>query len=84
MIRIAIIATLIASPALAQTRQFYGADGSFVGQSMPSGPNARVIYDGSGNYAGTAMRAGNSAMIYDGEGNYAGMATNSGAIFGNE
>jgi len=79
------IATLVAaSSALAQPQQFYGSDGSYFGQAMPSGPNARAFYDGQGNYAGTAMRAGRNVMLYDSNGNYSGMMTNGGAMMGDE
>jgi hypothetical protein len=81
---IIIIATLITAPAIAQTSQFYGADGSYRGTMMPSGPNARTFYDGDGNFAGTAMRAGNNVMLYGADGEYRGMATNSGALMGDE
>ncbi len=81
---VTIAALLSVFPAMAQTRQFYSADGSYVGQSMPSGLNSRAFYDGSGNYAGQAMRAGNKAMIYGSDGSYQGMITNGSQIFGQE
>lgn len=77
MKRILIIALIVAaSPALAQTQQFYGSDGSYLGTGMRSGPNARTYYDGSGNFAGTAMKAGRNMLIYDSNGNYRGIVTN--------
>jgi YD repeat-containing protein len=71
-----LLATLAAAPALAQTQQFYGSDGDYLGSSMPSGPNARQYYDGQGNHAATTMRAGQNTMVYGSDGSYLGLIQN--------
>ncbi len=80
------IAALFAvSPALAQsTQQFYGANGDHLGTALPSGPDARVYYEGQCNHAGNALRAGRNVMIYGDDGSYQGMVTNSGEMMGDQ
>jgi hypothetical protein len=77
-------ALLAASSALAQTQQFYGADGSYRGMAIQSGPKAQQFYDADGAHAGTALKAGKNTMIYGPGGSYQGMVTNSGRIFADE
>jgi hypothetical protein len=72
-----IAALIAASPALAQsTQQFYGANGDYLGTALPSGPNARLYYDGEGNVAATGLKAGRNTMFYGSDGSYLGTATN--------
>lgn len=79
MIRIAIItALLLPSAASAQTKQFYGADGEYLGQSMPSGPNVTQYYGSDGSPAATTMRAGRNTFVYGPDGSFAGTIMNSG------
>jgi hypothetical protein len=81
---IAIAALAAASSAIAQTQQFYGADGSYRGMAIQSGPKAQQFYDADGAHAGTALKAGKNTMIYGTDGSYQGMVTNSGRIFADE
>lgn len=72
---ITIAALVAASSAIAQPQQFYGSDGSYLGQALPSGPNARVYYDGQGTVAATGLKAGRNTMFYGSDGSYLGTAT---------
>jgi len=82
MRKLIILLTFISSPALAQTAQFYGADGDYVGTMLPAGQN-NFIYGRNGDLVGSTAPAGQNTLIYDGQGNYVGAVINSGRRQGN-
>lgn len=67
---IAALALTVGS-ASAQSRSFYGANGSFAGSSTTRG-NTASFYNGNGSFAGSSVRHGNSTSFYDGQGRYSG------------
>ena len=73
---------LLATPAMAQTSQFYGSDGEYLGVMQPAGQN-NFIYGRNGDYIGSTAPAGQNTLIYDGQGNYVGAVINSRPRSGN-
>lgn len=71
------VAILLTTPALAQTQSYYGADGSYQGQSIQSG-NTRTYYGADGGYQGQSIRSGNTTNYYGSGGGYAGQTQNMG------
>ena len=67
------IALLLATPAAAQTTMYYGADGSYQGQSIGSG-NSRQYYGPTGGYEGQSIQSGSSTQYYGPTGGYAGQS----------
>lgn len=72
-----ILSMLAATPAFAQSAQFYGSDGEYLGNMQPAGQN-NFIYGRDGDYIGSTAPAGQNTLIYDGQGNYVGAVINSG------
>lgn len=77
MRKIIILLAFVSTPAAAQTAQFYGADGDYLGNMQPAGQN-NFIYGRNGDYIGSTAPAGQNTLIYDGQGNYVGSVINSG------
>ena len=74
----AIIASLLASaPAVAQSQQFYGSDGSYQGQAIHSG-NSTQYYGPQGQYEGQSIETGNSRQYYGPQGGYQGQSIGNG------
>jgi hypothetical protein len=56
---IALIAAMLTSAEARDFRQFYGANGNFVGSSnTPGGGRFTNFYDRNGRYVGTEVRVG--------------------------
>jgi YD repeat-containing protein len=77
MRKIIILLAFVATPAMAQTSQFYGSDGDYLGTMQPAGQN-NFIYGRDGDYIGSTAPAGKDTYVYDGQGNYVGAVINSG------
>lgn len=78
MKKIIALTLLLTSPALAQTQSYYGADGSYQGQSIQNG-NTRTYYGPTGGYAGQSVDDGmGTRSYYDGYGGYAGQSVRDG------
>lgn len=73
MKKIIALAVLLSTPALAQTQTYYGADGSYQGQSIQSG-NTRTYYGPTGGYQGQSIDAGGSRTYYGPTGGYEGQS----------
>jgi len=64
---------LFAAPAFGQTQTYYGADGSYQGQSIQNG-NTRTYYGPTGGYVGQSIDAGGSRTYYGPTGGYEGQS----------
>ena len=69
------IITLVSTPALAQTSNFYGSNGEYVGTMQGAGNN-NFIYNRNGEYVGSTAPAGRNTFVYDGNGNFVGTIMN--------
>lgn len=68
MIRLAILLTLLTTPAWAGMSEYYDAAGNPLASSITSGQNT-FYYDNSGQEIGSAMQSGNNTFYYDNAGN---------------
>lgn len=80
MKKIIALAVLLSTPALAQSQMYYGADGSYQGQSIQSG-NTRQYYGPSGGYEGQSITSGNTTQYYGPSGGYQGQTMRNGYGF---
>ncbi|MEN9393191.1 MAG: hypothetical protein RLZZ104_1534 [Pseudomonadota bacterium] len=68
-------------PAIAQTQNYYGADGSYQGQSVQMG-NTRNYYGADGSYQGQGVDMGGGTRNYYGStGGYLGQSQRNGYQF---
>jgi YD repeat-containing protein len=67
MRKLAILFTLIAIPAQAETQFFYGNQGQDIGSSQSAG-TSKFYYDASGNNVATSLKAGNTTYYYGSDG----------------
>lgn len=70
-----IFLTLTTTSAFAQTSNFYGSNGEYLGTMQGAGNN-NFIYGRNGDYIGSTAPAGRNTMIYDGDGNFVGTIMN--------
>jgi YD repeat-containing protein len=70
-----VLALLMPTDALAQSRTFYGADGRVTGRSITGSSGATTIYDASGRVTGRTSTSGNQTTIYDASGRTVGRVT---------
>lgn len=73
MKKIIALAVLVSTSAFGQTQTYYGADGSYQGQSIQSG-NTRTYYGPTGGYQGQSIDAGGSRTYYGPTGGYEGQS----------
>jgi len=74
----ALLITPCLQPALAQTQNYYGSDGSYQGQSIQNG-NTRTYYGPTGGYAGQSIDTGDGSRNYYGPtGGYQGQSIRNG------
>lgn len=66
---------LLSTSASAQTSNFYGAEGDYLG-TMQSAGNNNFIYGRNGDYIGSTAPAGRNTFVYDGNGNFVGTIMN--------
>jgi len=77
----ALLITPCLQPALAQTQNYYGADGSYQGQSVQMG-NTRNYYGPTGGYQGQSVDTGGGSTNYYGStGGYVGQSQRNGYQF---
>jgi YD repeat-containing protein len=66
---------LISTSAFAQTSNFYGSEGDYLGTMQSAGQN-NFIYGRDGDYIGSTAPAGRNTFVYDGNGNFVGTIMN--------
>ena len=71
MKKIAILLTMIAMPAQAETQFFYGNQGQDIGSSQSAG-TSKFYYDANGNNVATSLKAGNTTYYYGSDGSLLG------------
>lgn len=69
------IFTIISTSAFAQTSNFYGSEGEYLGTMQGAGNN-NFIYGRNGDYIGSTAPSGRNTVIYDGNGNFVGTIMN--------
>jgi len=76
MARLAVVlALLMPTDALAQSRTFYDASGRVSGRSTTGSDGSTTIYDASGRVTGRTSTSGNQTTIYDASGRNVGRVT---------
>lgn len=66
---------MFTTSAFAQTSNFYGSNGEYLGTMQGAGNN-NFIYGRNGDYVGSTAPAGRNTFIYDGNGNFVGTIMN--------
>ncbi len=72
IIQLATLLSIITSPVLAGSTNFYGSDGSYQGTILSAGKNNNFIYDRNGDYVGSTAKVDKSTYLYGNDGSYAG------------
>jgi YD repeat-containing protein len=70
-----VLALLMPTEVLAQSRTFYDASGRVTGRSITGSSGATTIYDASGRVTGRTSTSGNQTTIYDASGRNVGSVT---------
>ncbi len=75
LILAAALAFWYVTPANAQSQMYYGADGSYQGQSVTNG-NSTQYYGANGSYQGQSYNNGYTTQYYNSNGSYGGQYRN--------
>jgi YD repeat-containing protein len=70
-----VLALLMPTDALAQSRTFYGMDGRVTGRLATDSGGSTTFYDASGRIAGRSSTSGNQTTIYGSDGRRVGTVT---------
>ena len=70
-----VLALLMPTEVLAQSRTFYDASGRVTGRSITGSNDSTTIYDASGRVTGRTSTSGNQTTIYDASGRNVGRIT---------
>jgi hypothetical protein len=75
LILAAVVAFWCVTPANAQTRSYYGADGSYQGRAYTNG-DSTTYYGANGSYQGQSYTSGGTTRYYNSNGAFAGQRYN--------
>lgn len=75
MKKLVVIFAIVSTPAAAQTQNYYGPTGQYLGQSVQNG-NTRNFYGPTGGYEGQEIRQGGARNYYGPTGGYMGQSLN--------
>ena len=67
MRKLVILLTVLSTPAMAETMNYYGDEGQLIGSAQSAGSSA-FYYDRDGNNVGTSLKAGNTTYYYGNNG----------------
>jgi hypothetical protein len=71
----AMVLWLLTTFAKAESKMFYGRNGSFEGSSLTRG-NSATYYNGAGRFSGSSVQHGGRTLYYDSQGRFSGSTIN--------